>query len=253
MWRVKTMIEVSKLTSFLDSYLSSDKYDKDSNGLVFGDLNRKISKIAGVVNLSFHCINEIIEKKYDFVISHHAAWKSTDAKFSKDKYDLLSERNIGLYITHDSLDYHSEISTGISLANCLGWKIKGHFLNNLGVIAEPNTNLPNEICKQIEATLGARVEKYENNSNWSLVGIIPGWGARPEWIEAGMNEGINIFLSGEAIHFGKLYAYESSINLLLAGHYASEKPGIKNLLRVLGNNFAIKTEFIDDINSNKLF
>ena len=53
-------------------------------------------------------------------------------------------------------------------------------------------------------------------------------------------------MSGEAIHFGKLYAKESGMNLILAGHYATELPAVKVLLDCIWKEFNIETELIKD-------
>jgi putative NIF3 family GTP cyclohydrolase 1 type 2 len=53
-------------------------------------------------------------------------------------------------------------------------------------------------------------------------------------------------LSGEAIHFGKLYALESEMNLILAGHYATELPGVQRVLDRIKQHFDIETAMLAD-------
>ncbi len=46
---------------------------------------------------------------------------------------------------------------------------------------------------------------------------------------ASLAEGIDTFITGEAPHWAAIAAEEMGINLLLAGHYATETFGVKAL------------------------
>jgi putative NIF3 family GTP cyclohydrolase 1 type 2 len=59
-------------------------------------------------------------------------------------------------------------------------------------------------------------------------------------------KGATTFLSGEAIHFGKLYARESGMNLILAGHYETELPAVQALLERVASGCGVETQLIRD-------
>jgi putative NIF3 family GTP cyclohydrolase 1 type 2 len=61
-----------------------------------------------------------------------------------------------------------------------------------------------------------------------------------------VKEGLDCFLVGEidlAIHNA---AKEHGMNLLVAGHYATETVGVKALMPFIRNSFKVRTVFITD-------
>jgi len=52
-------------------------------------------------------------------------------------------------------------------------------------------------------------------------------------------DGIDAFITGEAPHWAAIAAEELGINLLLAGHYATETFGVKALAAHLGKNSSL--------------
>ena len=57
-------------------------------------------------------------------------------------------------------------------------------------------------------------------------------------------DGIDTFITGEAPHWAAIAAEELGINLLLAGHYATETFGVKALAAHLAKKFQLDWEFI---------
>jgi putative NIF3 family GTP cyclohydrolase 1 type 2 len=63
-------------------------------------------------------------------------------------------------------------------------------------------------------------------------------------IERVAAEGIETFITGEAPHWAAIAAEELGVNLLLAGHYATETFGVKALAAHLAKKFPLGWEFI---------
>ena len=59
-------------------------------------------------------------------------------------------------------------------------------------------------------------------------------------------KGAATILSGEWSVFGKLYAREAGLNLILAGHYATELPAVRALLGHISRNGDVETDLIQD-------
>ena len=94
---------------------------------------------------------------------------------------------------------------------------------------------------------------WKHQSTVSLIGSIAGWRTCPEWMRLPRTEGAETFLSGEAIHFGKLYAQEVGMNLILAGHYATELPAVQSVVEKLEQMFSVETAILSDQSSVVLF
>jgi putative NIF3 family GTP cyclohydrolase 1 type 2 len=75
------------------------------------------------------------------------------------------------------------------------------------------------------------------------IGVITG--AAGSEIERVAAEGIDTFITGEAPHWAAIAAEELGINLLLAGHYATETFGVKALAAHLAKRFRVDWEFIN--------
>ena len=76
-----------------------------------------------------------------------------------------------------------------------------------------------------------------------MVGVITG-GAGSE-IAAMAEQGVNTFITGEGPHWSYALAEELGINVLYAGHYATETFGVKSLAERLAKDFSISSVFID--------
>jgi putative NIF3 family GTP cyclohydrolase 1 type 2 len=63
-------------------------------------------------------------------------------------------------------------------------------------------------------------------------------------IERVAAEGIDTFITGEAPHWAVIAAEELGINLLLAGHYATETFGVKAIASHVAEKFQLDWQFI---------
>ena len=251
--RVSRTPTIRDVSAYLDGLLDTKRLD-EGLGLLSCGKNR-VDLVCGAVNLSFHAIQQTIREEASLLICHHAAWPSTDADLVDKKLDLLREHDISLYVSHDSLDMHPTLGTAPCLARTIGWKPRQLFCDGLGVIADISTGplSSRTIVDTLNQTLGTSVLSVCDSDAISRVGIIAGWGARPEWMAQARASGADAFLSGEAIHFGKLYCLEAQLPLFLAGHYTTELPAIRVLLENIGQNCGVKTELILDPDSANLF
>ena len=65
--------------------------------------------------------------------------------------------------------------------------------------------------------------------------------AGPQAVEAGLDA----YITGEGQHHTHFYAEEHGINVIFAGHYATETVGVKALAEHLQERFGLAWEFID--------
>ena len=80
----------------------------------------------------------------------------------------------------------------------------------------------------------------------SHVAIVAGWGGRPEWMARAQTLGCDTFLTGEALMFGPLFAKEAGMNLIVAGHYATEAPGVMALSTRIACELTLDVTFIPE-------
>ncbi|MDB6073869.1 MAG: ybgI, partial [Verrucomicrobiaceae bacterium] len=64
-------------------------------------------------------------------------------------------------------------------------------------------------------------------------------------VAAAVAAGIDTFITGEGPHWSYTLAEELGVNLIYAGHYATETFGVKALARHLSEKFGLPWEFVD--------
>ena len=98
--------------------------------------------------------------------------------------------------------------------------------------------------KALELAVGGPVLlRGDEATSAGLVGIITG-GAGGE-IEAMVAEGIDTFVTGEGPHWSHPLAEELGLNVLYAGHYATETFGVRALGKLLNDQFCLDWIFVD--------
>ena len=236
------VMKLDDITRFLDGFLGV-KVEGEDTGLKLSG-RPDIHKVGAAVDLSLCAIDEANAAGCDLLLVHHDAWRSTDADLAEKKYRRLTELGLSLYVSHDPLDKHEEVGTAVCLAQALDWTVEAPFCGGVGVLAAPSgrTSL-DQLAAHVETALGSQVNLVAGNCSTERIGVIAGWGARPEWMAEARAMGAATFLSGEAIHFGKLYAKESGMNLILAGHYATELPAVRALLERVATECDVEREW----------
>jgi putative NIF3 family GTP cyclohydrolase 1 type 2 len=58
--------------------------------------------------------------------------------------------------------------------------------------------------------------------------------------------GCDTFVTGEAVMFGMLFAREAGLNLVAAGHYATETPGVMALSARVSRELKLDVTFIPE-------
>jgi len=246
------MRTLDEIVEFLDAFLRVKELGEDT-GLVLGG-RKGVEKVAGAVDLSLYAVEQAKALGCDLLFSHHAAWRSTDADLVEEKHKLIRDAGMSLYVSHDPLDVHAECGTAISLARVLNWEVTGRFCRGLGILAKAPGNLSlTDLEKDVSGKIQSRLRVVKSSDEVGLIGIVTGWGARPEWMSQARRKGADTFLSGEGIHFGKLYARESGMNLILAGHYSTELPAVRCVLERINQECNVKTVTVFDQGSADLF
>ncbi|NCN65402.1 MAG: Nif3-like dinuclear metal center hexameric protein [Candidatus Altiarchaeum hamiconexum] len=245
-------MEIKKLNKFLDKYLKISEIDDLSvNGLQV-EGRKDVKKICFAVDASLETFKLAKKENADMLFVHHGMiWggikKVTGINYKRLKF--LIENEISLYATHLPLDKHREVGNNIQFLKIFGINeaieefgtyheiiigYKGKF--------EKERNLSgfvSEIEKQLNTK--CKILKFGKDKIKS-VGVVSG-GAASLIDEALYN--IDCFVTGEPSHQVYHIAKEGKINVIFAGHYATETLGVKAMTELIGKKFGIETRFID--------
>ena len=241
----RSLVEIK---DYLDELLQVAGLDASGNGLVIGG-RPEVSKVGLAVNCSCQAIQGAAERGCDLLITHHAAWPRTDAYLAEEKYDHLRQWGINLYVAHDCLDMARDFGTADALARAVRIAVQGPFKPNreeaFGVHGVTTGHL-SEFVARVGNRLGVEPRKWKNNDSFGHVGVIAGWGGRPEWMAEAQALGCDTILTGEAIMFGIMFAKEAGLNLVIAGHHATEVPGVMALSARVARDLTLDVTFIPE-------
>ena len=186
----------------------------------------------------------------DLLVTHHAAWPEIDRHLSETKYGRLRELGIGYYAAHESLDLAREFGTADALARAVRVAVQDAFApdgetEGIGVHGPTIGSLP-EFVSRVGTHLGSEPRRWKNNDSFGHVGLVPGWGGLTTWMARALELGCDTFLTGETNMFGILFAREVGLNLVIAGHYATETPGVMALSARLARDLKVEVTFIPE-------
>ncbi len=245
-------IALSDLTCYLDDYLRvREIHDSPQamNGLQVENAGT-ITRIAAAVDACQATIARAAALTADFLLVHHGLfWGGLQPLTARHgrRVRLLIEHDIALYSAHLPLDLHPEVGNNAVLARALGVEnaeafgdYEGETIGFAGTVATSREDL----VRRLRELLG--IEPYViamGPESVRRVGVVSG-GAGKLVVQAA-EAGLDTYITGEGSHHTYFDAEEAGVNLIYAGHYATETVGVKALARHLGERFALPWEFID--------
>lgn len=246
------MASLDEVVKFLEAELQTSEipdYPGAHNGLQLQN-EGSVEKVACAVDASYAVIKKAVEDGADLLVVHHGLfWQGvrplTGANY--EKFKLAMESGLAIYSSHIPLDIHSEYGNNVLLSRALGlgdgepfFDWKGIQLGRRGVFKGSLGEL-RELLSRVVG--GPVVMQGDIESSVGEVGIITG-GAGSE-VEAMAKEGIETFVTGEGPHWSFPLAEELGLNVLHAGHYATETFGVKAVGQLLVENFGCEVGFMD--------
>lgn len=247
------MPELKKIVHFLDKYLHiGDIKDTCWNGLQF-EGKSEVSKIAFAVDACIDTFKLAARNQADLIVTHHGHfWRTQNpsiAGWAKERTEILLKRQTSLYACHLPLDRHRIVGNNAQLLKLLGANITNEFLlhegKNIGWIGA--TKRPVSL-KRIELKLNARLNTNcivlpFGKERVKTMAVCSGGGGYGGFYEA-LDLGVDLYITGdtiEAYHSAK----DSKINVIFAGHHATETAGLKALAEVVKRKFRAKCIFLD--------
>jgi dinuclear metal center YbgI/SA1388 family protein len=163
------------------------------------------------------------------------------------KVAALIRSGISLYALHLPLDAHPELGNAALLGQAVGVTREGSFGTFKGIevgLWGRFSGGRGDLLGRAEEAVEGKVRLIPGGpERVERVGILTGGGAGA-LAEAG-SKGLDTLITGEAAHHHYHEAMELGVNLLLAGHYATETFGVKALGERLAESFSLDWTFLD--------
>ena len=238
------------LVTYLDDYLGCrGSADYSDNGLQI-EGGADVTRLALAVDACQETIAGAVAAGAQMLIVHHGLFWGKVLRVvgpHRRRVQALLDGGCSLYAAHLPLDRHPEVGNNAELARLLGLTVVGGlgeaFGLPVGVIATATTTRT-ALVARLEASLGVTPLVLPSGPEQvQRVGIISGGAARD--IAAAAAAGCDTYLTGEASHSSYHDAAEYGVNVIYAGHYATETVGLKALAAHLDVQFALPSTFID--------
>ena len=249
------MLATRKLDEFFRGVLDLEGFkDADSslNGLQVDNDGSELGKIAFAVDACLEVFKRAVEAGAGLLFVHHGLFWGEPLRLEKghrERIKYLLDNNLALYAVHLPLDQHPRMGNNAVLAELLGIQdpqpfglYHGHKIGYKGFLS--NTLTVEEAVKRISymgrPPLGVfPFGKKENSSCAVLSG-----GAPLEAFQA-IDEGVDLYVTGESTHTVYHSALEGRLNIIAGGHYSTEVWGVRRMMEECVNQLGIDSEFLD--------
>ena len=247
-------VDLQAIVEYLDGFLETatiPDYDGALNGLQV-DNSGEITGLVTAVDASQQTIDRVVREcdRGTLLLVHHGLFWDGNLPMTGRRYrriKALLDHDIAVYSSHLPLDVHSEVGNNAVLARMIGIVDAVPFDVFKGIpfgAAGPLIMARDVLVDRLATMLGTRVQLIPGGPETTTrVGVITG-GAGGRVAEASA-AGLDTFITGEGAHHNAFDALEAGVNLIYAGHYATETVGVKALGEHLEERFGLACVFHD--------
>lgn len=252
-------IALADLVTYLDGYLRIREVPDDANaynGLQV-ETDGRITRIIAAVDASLATIEGLGHAEgAPLLLVHHGLFWDGAQPITGRRYRrvrALLQRNAALYAAHIPLDLHPDVGNNAGLARMLGLTetrpfgpYKGALL---GVAGKPPAGLARRevLVRRLADYLGIPAMAVRllpgGPETVGTIGVITGGAGSA--IGQAREAGCDTYITGEGAAHTYFDAMEYGVNVLYAGHYATETIGVRLLAEHLAQRFSLPWEFHD--------
>lgn len=215
---------------------------------------KDIKKIVFGVTASLEFLERAIASGADAVVVHHGLiWNFQDRAIRRNnilhkRLKTVMDAELNVFAYHLPLDVHEHIGNNIALARALGLPQKGIFVDVDGIYicgsgveqGEPGMTLGNLVGN-------INVTNYDTSNGAAISSrmfIAPGdgreiktiaicTGAAGMYFENAINNGADVYISGEISEQHWHIAKETGVAYIAAGHHFTESFGVQELMQTM--------------------
>jgi len=244
------MIKVKDIYDYLNEVSPYDiQCDWDNCGLLVGDMNKEVKRIGVCLDATLATLESAKEKNADMIVTHHPVIFAAQKSFTKGNIAFeAASSGISVVSAHTCLD-------------CAEGGVNDVLCEILGI--ENAVGIESEDCKAPMARIGDIEEtaiedfstviaekldtvcRYVDGGRKVKRVAVCGGSAFDFFFDA-VKLGADTYITGEVKHHELLIAKDMGINLIVAGHYETEKPVMVKLQKLLSDKFPEAEVFLLD-------
>jgi dinuclear metal center YbgI/SA1388 family protein len=222
----------------------------DNVGLLLGSRSSPLEVVLTCLTLSEDVADEAIRERASLVVTHHPVFfrpvqRITDENPEGRTILKLARAGIAVYSPHTAFD-SAVLGINQRLAESLGLseivplrpaaatEVPGGG-GRWGVLAKGESL--GEFVGRVRRVLKVEAVGLVGESSQKIQRVAVACGAAAEFLDDAVLAGCGVLLTGEARFHACLDARAKGIGLVLAGHYATERPGVEALADVIAGVF----------------
>ncbi len=248
-----TVADLREIVEYLDEVLdvaSIPDAPGARNGLQV-DGRSPVEKIVAAVDATQATIDAAARDGAQLLLVHHGLFWGDPLPVVGRSYRRLKalfDADLAVYAAHLPLDVHPELGNNVLLARALDLEVEGRFgewagFEGIGVWCAADLPL-DALLDRVRDACGAEPRAIPGGpSHVRRAGIVTGGGG--SLIADAHEAGLDTFVTGEGAHHTFHDAVELGVNVIYAGHYATETLGVKALAARLADRFELEWDFVD--------
>ena len=242
------MAKLDAMVSYANRYLrvaEAEDYPGAHNGLQVEN-DGAVKRVLAAVDAGLPVLRKAAAfGSGSLLIVHHGLFWSGVQPVSgiwREKLLVLHGSDTALYSVHLPLDAHDVVGNNVLLAEAVGLRGLKRFLGfgRAGMFAGSLVDLVRRVRK---ATGRDSLVCAAGPSRPRKVGVVTGGAG--DMVDKAAAAGVDTFITGEGPQWSWVRAEELGINVIYAGHYATETFGVKALAKHLAGKFRVPWKFID--------
>lgn len=226
--------------------------DHSLNGIQVACSEKPIGRVAFAVDACMASFERAASAEADVLFVHHGLFWGRPLAVTRSHYERLKfllDHDMALYAVHLPLDQHPEFGNNAGIAAALSLGTLEPFGFHRGFKLGFKGELP-EALSVDEVLEKMGIEREECTAllpfgpeRSQSVGIVSG-GAVLD-VDQAIAEGLDLYITGDALHQVYHTCLEEGINLICGGHYQTEVWGARLVADKLAADTGIATTFVD--------
>jgi len=226
----------------------------DNVGLLVGRTTESVSKVMTCLTLTPDVAEEAVRNGVDLIVSHHPLMFRSRQQITRASSEgtiliRLIQADIAVYSPHTAYDsaregINAQLATEFGLQEVTpvrplspeqadrNAELKGLGSGRIGRLTKSTTL--QELTQQVESTLPTRSGVQFVGEPETIVNRVAiACGSAAAFQEDARSQGADVLITGEARFHACLEARTEGTAMIIAGHYATERPAIERLAEML--------------------
>jgi dinuclear metal center YbgI/SA1388 family protein len=238
-------MKLSQILDGIEKELDMKIDDRSANGLQVGN-EKEVRKVGFAVDATIDSFQKAKDKNCGLLIVHHGIiWSDGEKTITGNKYnkaEFLIKNDLALAAYHLPLDAHPKLGNNAQISEMLGAKNLKPF--DAGFTAELRKDTGIEALGiELGRMLNTKCTVFAfGKPLFKNIAVISGFGGKD--VERASRTA-DCFITGEVMYGIKNLAKELKTNVITAGHYETETPGLKALMEFLKKRTSLELEWIE--------